>query len=337
MKETTINSFVKSIIDKFNSQFHIEDVKLLKNYVIFKYEHYLSDPRKWDRIINDYIDFSIWIDENSFEWRVNDEKVRLIKFSEDTYIQLFFDTQVLQMESYMGWRIDGENGPWTVKRLRYPNLLLPKREELQKFQEKYNKSKGVAINLWGLKHDMAIDDERKEYLKRAKKLDKIYICIVGQDVYRNGHTGIPFSKETIPELLDEYCCGKEVLNSLQYGIGSVKHFKKPSDVFYDLLDSGIAFVNISHKLLENTTEAELIQYSHYNNQILSKAEEIVVLGKTKSKVLFERYYPEHPNFQTFIHPSKLARNSNLREWNNTWGEHNHKLAALYRKIKARTN
>lgn len=40
MKETTIDSYVKEIIEKFNSQFHIEDVKLLKKYVVFKYEHY---------------------------------------------------------------------------------------------------------------------------------------------------------------------------------------------------------------------------------------------------------------------------------------------------------
>jgi hypothetical protein len=336
MKETTIESFVKSIIDKFNTQFHIEDVKLLKKYVVFKYEHYMKDPEKWDRIISDYHDFKDWIDENSFEWTVNKEKIKLIKFSEDLYISIYFDLEVLQMEQYMGWSIDGENGPWKVKRLRYPTLHMPNREGLEKFREKYKESKGVAIELWDIKHDMSLEVERSDYLKRTKKVDKIYLCIVGQDIYRNGHTGIPFSKETIPELIDEYCCGKDVLNSLQYNIGSLKHYKKPSDVFYELLESGVAFVNISHKLLDDTTEAELIEYSHYNKQILSKAQGVVVLGKTKSRALFEQYYPEYTEFQTLIHPSKLARKSNPKEWDNTWGEYNSKLAALYRSFKAST-
>nr|WP_299202855.1 hypothetical protein [uncultured Brumimicrobium sp.] len=335
MKETTIESFVKTIIEKFNSQFHLDDVKLLKKYVVFKYEHYLKDPEKWDRLITNYHDFKDWITVNSFEWTVNDEKVRLIKFSEDIYLRIYYDLEVLQMEQYMGWRIDGKDGPWTVKRLRYPSLLVPSREDLKKYQDKYNESKGVAIDLWDSERDKSIEKEREAYLKRVKKLDKIYICIVGQDVYRNGHTGIPFSKETINELIDEYCCGKDVLNSLNYGIGSLKHYRNPSDVFYELLDGGIAFVNISHKLLDETTESELIEYSHYNKQILSKAEEIVVLGKSKSKALFERYYPEYKGFQTFIHPSQLARKSNPKEWENTWGKYTHKLAALYRATKSK--
>jgi predicted ATPase len=162
-------------------------------------------------------------------------------------------------------------------------------------------------------------ENRIAYLKAVEKVEKLKLVLVGQDPYPKGANGIAFCKNTFDELFDPFCCGKEVLYSLGLSKEAVEgKYENPVALFYDLLAQGIAFVNISSVLLVHATEKSLSEDKVYNENFLSKTERIVVLGKTKTRQIFDQYYPKRTISETLIHPSGLAKKSDPTEWLNTW-------------------
>ena len=85
-------------------------------------------------------------------------------------------------------------------------------------------------------------------------------------------------------------------------------------MFLDLINKGIAFINISYELLADTTEKMFQEYQSYNKEFLDKTEHIVVLGSSRTKPLFESQYPEYRISETVIHPSLKAKEFNNEKW-----------------------
>ena len=129
---------------------------------------------------------------------------------------------------------------------------------------------------------------RIEYLEAAEKVERFKLVVVGQDPYPKGANGIAFCKNTFDEFFDSYCCGKEVLYSLGYSKEAVvSKNENPLELFYGLLAQGIAFVNVSSVLLDDATDLKLSADKVYNENFLSKTDQIVVLGKSKTTKLFK--------------------------------------------------
>lgn len=171
-----------------------------------------------------------------------------------------------------------------------------------------------------LERSNEINLNKFRYKNLLEKVDKLQLVIVGQDPYPKGANGIAFCKNTFDELLDQYCCGKDVLVSLGINIQSAsKEFKSPVEFFeYLLVEKGIAFINVNHKLFsENKDSSE--EFIPYNEAFLSKAENIAILGETLSKDVFFKYYPHYKEAKCFIHPSGKARNNFPLKWEAVWG------------------
>ena len=184
------------------------------------------------------------------------------------------------------------------------------------------KSQGnwVESYLSNLKKERPSSKDLKQiYLERIEQIKSLKLVIVGQDPYPQGANGIAFCKNTFEELQDEYCCGKEVLHSLGIDIDELKNeFSNPIEMFFDLLDKGIAFINVNHTLFSENTDVN--KYKLYNNQFLNKTDKIVVLGLSTAKVAFQNTYPEYQNVNFLIHPSGKAKTNNLIQWVNIWAK-----------------
>jgi len=170
------------------------------------------------------------------------------------------------------------------------------------------------------KNDNEIDQNKFRYKDLLEKVDKLQLVVVGQDPYPNGANGIAFCKNTFDELLDQYCCGKDVLFSLGIDVKNASiEFKSPVDFFeYLLVEKGIGFINVNHKLFsENKDSSE--EFIPFNEAFLSKAENIAILGETLSKDVFFKYYPQYKEAKSFVHPSGKARNSFPLKWETVWG------------------
>lgn len=158
---------------------------------------------------------------------------------------------------------------------------------------------------------------KNEYLEKLQSVERLKLVIVGQDPYPFGANGIAFCKDTFSELEHPKCCGKDVLFSL--GVDLVeykKRYSNPVELFMGLLDQGIAFVNVNHELFTENSNVE--QFKEYNNQFLSKADKIVVLGLSAAKTAFNQYYSEYANVSFLIHPSGRNQFSMPVQWNAIW-------------------
>ena len=89
-------------------------------------------------------------------------------------------------------------------------------------------------------------------------------------------------------------------------------------MFLDLLEKGIAFINVNHILFSENTDVN--KYKLYNNQFLNKTDKIAVLGLSTAKVAFQNTYPEYKNVKFLIHPSGKAKTNNLIQWENIWAK-----------------
>lgn len=158
-----------------------------------------------------------------------------------------------------------------------------------------------------------------EYLEAANKIGRFNLVIVGQDPYLTSENGIAFCKNSFDDFFDEYCCGKEVLFSLGYAKDwIVSNYNNPIELFIDLLAKGIAFINVSSVLVKFATEESLKEDANYNENFLSKADKIIILGKSKATTLFKQHYPNYKVTTSLIHPSGKAKKYNEVEWTNVW-------------------
>lgn len=160
-------------------------------------------------------------------------------------------------------------------------------------------------------------DIKQAYLGHLSVVDSIKLVIVGQDPYPVGANGIAFCKNTFSELEDFRCCGKDVLHSLGIDLDQAKNkFSSPIELFMHLLNQGIAFINVNHELFSSNSNIE--KYKGYNDQFLSKANKIVVLGLSTAKTAFLQHYRNYSNVSYFIHPSGRNKNTLPEQWNAIW-------------------
>lgn len=161
-----------------------------------------------------------------------------------------------------------------------------------------------------------VKELHNEYSKRNIKINKLKLCIVGQDIYPNGYEGIAFYKENINELFKNSCSGKIVLESLGYTEEYVrKVFKTSKDLLFHLLEEEkIAFTNIAYHLIKGDKN-KIEDWIHYNEPFFKNSEKIILLGKGITQKLFKKYYPNYHNTVTFLHPSYRIKNE---EWKQTW-------------------
>jgi hypothetical protein len=158
---------------------------------------------------------------------------------------------------------------------------------------------------------------KNEYLEKLQSVERLKLVIVGQDPYLYGANGIAFCKDTFSELEHAKCCGKDVLKSLGIDLVESKmRFENPVELFMGLLDQGIAFINVNHELF--TVNSDVEQFKGYNNQFLSKADKIVVLGLSAAKTAFNQCYSEYRNVSFLIHPSGRNQFSMPDQWNAVW-------------------
>lgn len=161
------------------------------------------------------------------------------------------------------------------------------------------------------------NSELKEYSKLLSKTPTIHVCIIGQDIYPKNHSGIAFNKNTFDELLKNNCSGKYVLNSFGLQDKLIANYPSTKELFFHLLERGVAFINISYELLKEIDkkdlELRLNEFKIYNNQFLIKSENICLLG-FKTKKMFEKYYPEYKCFDTLLHPSPINKIKRKNEW-----------------------
>jgi hypothetical protein len=180
-----------------------------------------------------------------------------------------------------------------------------------------------------------LEKERENYYQASEQLSKLKAVIIGQDPYPNNAMGIAFCKRCFDKLFENSCCGQHLLFSLGLTKKCIlKHFEKPEDVFYYLLENGIAILNISYKLLDapfipgqtskdfndklfSKNEKKILEARNFNQSFLKKSEKIFVLGKSKTSAIFLEYYKEFKATETLLHPSNYTRDS--AEWRKIWG------------------
>ncbi len=158
----------------------------------------------------------------------------------------------------------------------------------------------------------------ESYLEKVQNVQRLKLVVVGQDPYSFGGNGIAFCKNSFEDLFDGNCSGDYVLNSLGYTMDYAKQtYANPVDMFLDLLNKGIAFINMSAEHLKSKEIEYYRKFYDYNSVFLSKAEKIVVLGISKSKLIFEELYSlEFKANEFLIHPS--GKNREDERWTRYW-------------------
>ena len=167
------------------------------------------------------------------------------------------------------------------------------------------------------------DDFAGLYYKKAKSLKEIKVLIIGQDPYPANSNGVAFCKDSYYELYQEGCSGGTVLKSL--GLTKEKSRlisrKNPKNLFYELLTScGICFINVFNTVYDQIPVEQIDKAAHdareNNLHLAEKANVIIILGKGKTRLTFEEYYPEVKYTYCLIHPS--LKNKDEQEWKDTW-------------------
>lgn len=158
------------------------------------------------------------------------------------------------------------------------------------------------------------------YLSDANYVDTIKLLVVGQDPYKFDANGIAFCKETFEMLTDPNCCGNKVISSLGYDLKNLAESgiaaTTPVHLFHKLLRKGVAFINVSSTLLENSSNLTLEEDRIINENVLKKANNIVVLGETKATELFNEHYKKYEITESLIHPSN--KNKEADRWKKIW-------------------
>jgi len=172
-----------------------------------------------------------------------------------------------------------------------------------------------------------------EYLENAEKNAKnIKLVIIGQDPFPTDANGIPFCKNDLKNIKNT--SGGYILKRL--GIPSFDANDGIS-TFYELLEKGVLFLNLSNQLLKSEDgkwlsrdriDALLIESFNTNKIILSKLNASVLilrLGSQKKlsgfyKANYYKAYKDKYNMLTKIHPSPFNRNRDA--WKKFWDNKN---------------
>ncbi|MBK6833771.1 MAG: hypothetical protein IPG89_05625 [Bacteroidetes bacterium] len=56
----------------------------------------------------------------------------------------------------------------------------------------------------------------------------------------------------------------------------------------------------------------------FNDPIVKKSKKILLLGKSKTKYYFEKFYNEFEYTEVLIHPSERSKQNNEDEWKSIW-------------------
>jgi len=130
----------------------------------------------------------------------------------------------------------------------------------------------------------------EDYQKIINNVTSINIVIMGKDPYPNESVGIPFCKPTWDSMLADSCSGRHVLNSLSIDLLSyekdslVEIYKTPIDLFIELVDKGIVFLNLSSDFIggpirKKNHKKQLKKTLSINAPILEKSDHIICCGE----------------------------------------------------------
>jgi hypothetical protein len=98
---------------------------------------------------------------------------------------------------------------------------------------------------------------------------------------------------------------------------AMEQYHNPEDLFMDLLNKGVAFINMSGEHLQNAEVEYYKKFYDYNAAFLSKAKHIVVLGVGTAKTIFEELYATKFKLSSaLIHPS--GKNKEDARWQQVW-------------------
>ena len=179
-----------------------------------------------------------------------------------------------------------------------------------------------------------MNKEEIKYLELFNTLKKpLDLLIIGQDPYPQKAMGIAFCKHSKNDLFSENCSGKHLLNSLGITEVNTKKFENTEDIFYYLLQNGIAIINISNVILNGKfingqskdefnrklfidNQASILHRRDYNLNFIKSAKKIIILGSWKTEPIFKKFYPKYKINKTIIHPSNYnSQDLNKRkEW-----------------------
>lgn len=167
----------------------------------------------------------------------------------------------------------------------------------------------------------------EEYLRAISELDEIKLVIMGKDPFPTNPNGIPFCKPTWDEQLAANSSGFVVLNSLGVDRVDQKKFTEPRELFLELANHGIVFLNVVYEYLGgNKLRMRNPQHLNWrelafeiNEPLLDQAENIVLCGEAEKNRWNGVVYPNaaevvHPEIRNRISPVESTR----QDWERNW-------------------
>ena len=166
----------------------------------------------------------------------------------------------------------------------------------------------------------------EDYYKKAKELkNNLKLVILGKDPYPSERNGIAFCKDSFSKM-NKSCSGRYVIESIMEedfdDIKDMYNEKTPIDLFTDLLDKGVLFLNLSNKLLTDSDEINknLTETLAENKQYLPKAGNFTFIkcGKFREKFFRENYLIYSEKHEIVIHPDVRNKYQRTERWDSYW-------------------
>lgn len=159
------------------------------------------------------------------------------------------------------------------------------------------------------------------YAKIIKSVENVKLSIIGKDPYPTAPMGIPFCKSNWKEFTAYNCSGKYVIESLGSDLAEAEIlYNSPDDLFCNLAEKGIVFLNASYYFLDSSTitkkHMQFVENSlAINLPIIKRSENVLLCGQ--AKVLNSILKTE---FEEAIHPD--VRNKAMRPelWETYWAK-----------------
>jgi hypothetical protein len=162
-----------------------------------------------------------------------------------------------------------------------------------------------------------------EYLDIVDKGNCFNLVIVGKDPFPSSPTGIPFCKESWKEQLKDNNSGLHVLKSIGIDTLNAKdNYPKPSNLFHELADQGIVFLNCSYHYLGTSglpkkDHIYVDQALSVNEPIIRKAASVLLCGEAK---VLEEKIKGVTNFYKVVHPDIQNRTLKKEDWHKWWAD-----------------